>query len=132
MRQIGQRDNAQGRGDCFPACLASILDVDLDLFPTENCGEWNSFHWGCWLEERGLTLYGPSKSKGIYYHGYWIATVSSLNHLDGLHAVVMKDGALEWDPNCGAKYEYVDLNNVRFAWLLVLSDLTLFKQSELH
>jgi hypothetical protein len=132
VNPVTQRNNKRGEGDCFPACLASILDAPLDVFPIENCKEWNSFHWGQWLEERGITLYGPPRNKGVYYYGYWIAIVNSINNEGGFHAVVMKEGALAWDPNCGNKREYVDLNSVATSWLLVLSDLALFKQSELY
>lgn len=128
MFPVTQKNSTQGEGDCFPASIASILEIPLELFPTENCKEWNAYHWRAWLIQHGLILYGPSRNSDVYYEGYWIGIVRSVNHPHCYHALVMENDKLAWDPNCAKKYEHVDLNDVTTAWLVVLSDVTKFRR----
>ena len=131
MHKVTQKNTKKGEGDCFPACIASFLEQPLKKFPTENCKEWNSFHWGRWLSGRGITLFGPPRHQSIYYQGDWFAVVPSIVNEGGWHAVVMHDDKLAWDPSNKKKRESIELQQVQIGWLLVLSDMWLFKHSEL-
>lgn len=132
MREVTQTNGEKGRGDCFPACIASILEQPLDRFPIEKCPEWNSYHWGRWLSTRGITLFGPPRHPSAYFQGEWIAVIPSIVNEGGWHAVVMRNDKLAWDPSHKRKNESVDLTKVQIGWLLVLSDMWLFKRSELY
>lgn len=127
MIKITQKNGTPTEGDCFPTSIASILEVPLEVFPTHECKKWNVHNWQRWLSERGITLYGPPRNRGVWYQGQWIAIVPSINNEGGYHALVMEDGHLAWDPNCNRKYESVDINDVKHAWLLILSDMTKFR-----
>jgi hypothetical protein len=89
------------------------------------------YQWGRFLERHGIVLYGPPTAKGVYHSGYWIATVPSLNNEDGWHAIVMHEDKVAWDPNPAKKYKTIDLEEIGSHWLLVLSDISLFRGSPL-
>ncbi|QIN79619.1 hypothetical protein GBA65_15035 [Rubrobacter marinus] len=91
-------------GNCYAACVASILELALedvpDVAPNDN-GEdgWNEA-WGGWFRERGLTTYNLVRGEGDDrpFEGYTIGTVPSRNG-PYEHAVVCRDGEVVWDPN---------------------------------
>lgn len=89
------------QGDCFGACVASILEVkDWPNFHTNENGHMRD-QWNRWLEGYGLEL--------IYYQfgsypvprGLAILTVQSTHFPGNQHAVVW-DGSKETDGDLGA------------------------------
>jgi hypothetical protein len=86
-------------GDCFPACLASLLDLPLAEVPNHQGTDWWDAYQG-WLAERGLTLgyVTCTELPGAAPAGYAILGAHS-PRLDCLHAVICKDGVIVWDPH---------------------------------
>jgi len=102
-RTTGSKCDIEERGDCFQACVASILEISLEeafdiwkakrpLFP-----EFNK-----WLQKYGLYCkYKPYESKQQIkkVKGYHMAGVKS-TYIEGEHhVVVIKDGEFAHDPN---------------------------------
>lgn len=83
-------------GDCFRACLTSILCIPNDpALPLGNDPDW--FHrWTAFLDQFGLELH--CRSNGYWQQGYWIASVPSKNFPRTTHAIVMHGQEVEWDP----------------------------------
>jgi hypothetical protein len=118
------------RGDCWSACLASLLEVDIGDVPVPHSddAEW---HW--WDATReALAPHGYHcvvADTTVYPDGYWLAAVPSLNlgtYDDGrpvLHIIVMYDGEVVHDPGLGEKrYEpgtHIEDLDVRDAFVLV-------------
>jgi hypothetical protein len=89
-------------GDCFAACLASVLEIPLERVPVFHSGEW----WGRyqdWAEPLNLRLVWILVARRnahvlADHKGYQIVGCDSF-HGDWLHAVVYRDGRLCFDPN---------------------------------
>lgn len=93
-------------GNCFDACVASILELRLDEVPHFNSrGEQWYQYLTEWLAERGLEPrfyeYDPRDPKRYSPPGYTIVGGVSPRHAGQrrLHACVARDGALVHDPN---------------------------------
>ena len=94
--------NNERRGTCFRACLASILEMDIDMLPRfEHFGIiwlWVLFFW---LKKNGYILKGIGKPGDIKKHngidGYVI--VFGLSDRGTKHAVIYKDYELYHDPH---------------------------------
>ena len=99
------------RGDCWSACLASILEVPIEAVPIPHSDD-PEYHW--WDEtQRALEPHGyevVTASWTVYASGYWIAVVPSKNlgyHDDGepvMHVIVMRGGEVAHDPCLGERY----------------------------
>jgi hypothetical protein len=95
------------RGDCWPACLASILEVPITSIavPHEEEDWWKATRDA--LKPHGFECFS-SRGEVVLQYGYWIGTVPSLNlgtyEEDGspvLHCVVMKGDRIAHDPSIG-------------------------------
>lgn len=96
------------RGNCFAACLASLLEVDLGELPDAAADESG---WGQlldWLGERGWYLaWLDNHDWGDgFWPGYVIAGCASRSYAHlmgegegGGHVVVVRDGRVVWNPN---------------------------------
>lgn len=96
-----------GTGDCFNACVASILNIPLedayDIFP-ECEGVW-FLNWRKWFRKRGLDLIVCSRLQPP--EGYSIVSVETERrypegHIDAgrpiSHACIALDGVIVHDP----------------------------------
>ena len=94
-------------GDCFRACLTSILCIDNspDL-PNVDKKDWWIL-WHNFLEPKGLTL--SYEKEACWKMGYWIATVKSKNFDGESHSIIMKGQEVYFDPSPKETYE-VGLN----------------------
>lgn len=100
------------RGDCWNACLASLLEVPIEAVPIPHSDD-PEHHW--WDEtQAALAPHGYRAvcvSIDIYPSGYWVAAVPSKNlgtFDDGRpvpHVIVMHDGEVAHDPALGSTYE---------------------------
>ncbi len=105
MKPVNQTKMTPPNGDCFAACIASILELPLNEVPNySQQGEW-WLQWNEWLSKRGLYLveFHDQKSKGKeYLKGYHIITGKSYSG-DWNHSVVGMDGEIVHDPNPAQK-----------------------------
>lgn len=84
-------------GNCFAACVASILELSLDKVPHFQGDDWYE-RWQEWLSERNLYFIylGNAGTNDWRPKGYAIA-----NALCGSirHSVVCFDGEMVWNPH---------------------------------
>lgn len=118
------------RGDCWSACLASILEVPIEAVPVPHGEE---YHW--WdvtqqaLAPHGYEAVALSFQGFCWPEGYWIAQVPSLNlrKEDGTpepHVVVMKGGQVAHDPCLGDRYSVgTDVGDLRVGEAFLLLPL---------
>lgn len=85
-------------GDCYRACLTSILEIpnSPELLPDAGDPEC-MFKILKFLEELGL--YTRYETKAFWDWGYWIASVPSLNFEGVTHAIVMHSTEVAFDPS---------------------------------
>lgn len=98
------------RGDCWPACLASILELPLDAVAVPHSDD-PAVHW--WdVTREALAPHGVYVAVAdvkIYPDGHWLAIVPSLNLKDAEgtplpHVIVMRGGEVAHDPHLGDRY----------------------------
>jgi hypothetical protein len=132
MIKVSQTITEAGRGDCLPACLASILECDLDRLPNYHDENW-WMDWHNFLKTHGLNLISKGRS-AFFWDSYWIGIVPSLNFEGKQHAVVMCDNELAHDPNIPPSKSYTELtyNDCVDGYTVILSDAGLFRRSNLY
>lgn len=124
------------QGNCFQACLASVLEIPLeqafDCIPFDSNPKATRFeqqHWyvafNKWLEQFGLgSIYlewKPITPAVTPLLGYHIAELKSSTLKNGeSHCVVIHDGDLAHDPNPNSKVNSDDLLGI---YLLVPLDV---------
>lgn len=104
------------RGDCFDACLASVLEVGLADVPVPHTGDWWENAQAA-VERHGyrivLAVSGTLTAREVSeWLGsiYWIAGLPSLNlgtYDDGhpvMHMIVMRGAEVAHDPSLGERY----------------------------
>lgn len=102
MRKNKQLICDSKKGDCFRACLTSILGLPNDpKLPNCDDPEWY-MKWNKLLWRFGLTLIYNQDS--CWKSGYWIARVKSKNFKDTTHAIVMYDLQVAHDPSLKKRY----------------------------
>ena len=131
MIEIKQKVVNKDVGDCFRACVASILEVnDIDSLPNPHGSNWIG-SWFNALNEIGLRL-GWDRD-AILRDGYWIASVPSLNFKNVSHSIVMKGNKVEFDPSTKKTYRkgrvLFGKNIVTFGYWLELNDISKFKRA---
>lgn len=101
----GDDEQTDEGGDCFAACLASILELPIDGFPnfldSRPYGNGGWFHrWQLWLYEhyRAELIWWESRETMPDPAGlaWWIASVRCGSGL--FHAVVFYADEFRWDP----------------------------------
>ena len=116
MRPVVQtRLHSPGKpGNCFAACLASLLECDINDVPWPNQANVDSDDWGSywrriavWLAERGLFMIewdvdvkGPKpwvSDAAADAEAYWLAAGPSPRGVR--HSVVMKGAEIVHDPH---------------------------------
>lgn len=102
-------------GNCFAACLASLLHLPIEDVPAPTLGDvdWSASggYWeriASWLADRGLHMVEVDRDRGLvetstvgYLTGvdwYWIATGLSPRG-DFLHSVIFRGRELAHDPH---------------------------------
>jgi hypothetical protein len=95
-------------GNCFGACLASILELSIDDVPNHH-----GFNWYNRYEE---WLYRNFRCKPLYWEedelpdfnllAWWIAEVESPRNKDIKHSVVFYRNEFRWDPYPNASHQW--------------------------
>ncbi len=109
MKPVTQTILTAPGGDCFPACLASILELPLDMVPNFQGNDWQ-LRYHEWLRPFGLAMLTTDipadeqikQFRAVVLPGYTILAVDSPRFAPLLHAVVARDGAVVWDPHPAA------------------------------
>jgi hypothetical protein len=119
MKKVFQTIVDKGRGNCFAACLASLLEIDIENIPDFLAnGEANfDIEIEKFLRPLGLTfirIYDPWEDNHLWLPSlpgtYFIISLPSQKYPGGLHAVVgtvklQESGTMRWevvhDPNAG-------------------------------
>lgn len=114
------------RGDCFRACLTSLLGIqNTEEFPDGGDKEW-FLKWSKFLNGMGLSI--QYTEKAFWRSGYWIASVKSLNFLDVTHAIIMDCQEVYFDPSTKEKYlsgeNLLSKDVVLGGWYLEVEDLS--------
>ena len=102
-------------GNCFAACLASILETPLDVVPNAATywargdfdGGWEVIEQ--WLLDLGVVLesYAVEDLRGWWPTGYWGGIVPS-EFLEGeTHATVFEGQRFRWNPRPGGRDYYL-------------------------
>ncbi len=94
------------RGDCWDACLASILELPIEAVPVPHSDDPAESWWD--VSQMALAAYGYEAvriDERWWPRGYWIAGVPSLNLGPTVrHVVVMEGNAVAHDPSLGERY----------------------------
>jgi hypothetical protein len=111
-------------GDCFRACLTSVLGIAnrLDL---PNGKNW-FIDWLNWLSQYGISLH--YEGKACWQEGFWIASVPSKNFNNATHSIIMNGQEVYFDPSPKIKYEIgenlLGKDIVKGGWHLRITNLT--------
>lgn len=91
------------KGDCFRACVTSVLGIpNSPKLPNCDDPEW-SLKWDRLLGRFGIAL--SYSQKACWRRGYWIASVKSKNFKEVTHAIVMNGIYVAWDPSTKVRYK---------------------------
>ncbi len=98
MKPVKQTKFGPKEGDCFPACLASILEIDIDPIPDFMNEEWPG-NFEKWLRVKyGLYPIWVFHPVQLRPFGYYILSGKSPRG-DFQHSIVMYDGGFSFDPH---------------------------------
>lgn len=105
MKEVEQTIHTVPGGNCFAACLASILELPIEEVPNFNAataGENWCERVNEWLAPRNLHLQGwlhSDESDPRIFRGFSICTVGYADQGDDGHCVVAYDGKIVWNPS---------------------------------
>jgi hypothetical protein len=113
----------EGKGDCFRACVTSLLGIPNDPeLPNVDDPAW-FFKWQKFLGPLGLEI---NYTDACWRNGYWIASVKSKNFATCTHAIVMQQQEVFHDPSTKARYEegeaLLGSTVVNGGWFLEVAD----------
>lgn len=104
MKPVMQTAFGYPNGNCFAACVASLLELSIEEMPGIEGKRFEDV-WDEWLSTRGLTYVDVPAGTGAFVRGYCIATGKSprggvtQSGRPVLHAVIAKDMQLVYDPH---------------------------------
>ena len=87
MKRVMQKVVNDKDGDCFAACLATILECDVPNFHTDASAHMRD-HYDTWLAPQNLQLVWFTFGSAPVPKGYSILSVKSAMFKDAMHAVV--------------------------------------------
>jgi hypothetical protein len=96
MKPVEQRVVSPDAGDCFSACIASILELPLERVPTIH-GDNSWDRWMDWFEAANASLVLLDSNPPP--PGYAIRSILSYAFEARTHAVVSFNGVVVWDPS---------------------------------
>ena len=108
MKQVEQTILNPPDGNCFAACVASILELPISVVPNfrSASSQW-WYQWQTWLGPRNLAFIGwphpiapDSDVVSDILRGYSICTIRYETPRGGLnHSVVCLNGEMVWNPH---------------------------------
>lgn len=131
MKPVKQRTVHHAYGDCFPACLASLLELPIEVVPNDHSHTWLAIH-RVFLGQFGLEITFHDASGPIWSSGPWIATVKSKNFEGGSHAILMKGHEVLFDPTTKSGYRkgtnLLGQNVVTGGYIIRVTDFSLLHE----
>lgn len=105
MRKYRQTIADPAIGDCFRACMATLLDLPPQVLPNDFSPSWPT-NWQQYLKQFGLALSVSGRPDGpIWLSTPWIASVRSLNFEGSLHAILVHESnVVLHDPSNKKRY----------------------------
>ena len=103
MKKYNQRIVGNKIGDCFRACMATVLQLPPEVLPNDHSPAWHNI-WAAFLSQFGIDLVFGGRKDAIWMDGYWIASVKSLNYKETSHAIVMDGINVFHDPSTKKRY----------------------------
>jgi hypothetical protein len=103
MKEQRQRVVSHTMGDCFGACVASIMELPIEVVPNDHTDRW-WFVWRDFLGYFGLEMSYYDSMGPIWQDSYWIASVKSKNYKEVYHAIVMEGTKVAFDPSTAKRY----------------------------
>lgn len=114
-------------GDCFRACMATVLQVTPIILPNDHSPHW-WFNWKKYLNQFGMELNYDTATGPIWQSHKWIASVPSLNLKEQTHAIVMDGQKVFHDPSTRKRYKtgtnLLGQDIVLGGYFLLVSDAT--------
>lgn len=106
MKPQKQRVVGNKIGDCFAACMATLLELPLEVVPNDHSPMYWAV-WLTWLSQFGLNMRYSGAKGPIWASHPWIASVKSLNYPDGTtHAILVDStGRVLFDPSTKKRYK---------------------------
>jgi hypothetical protein len=105
VKPVEQTHLLPPHGNCFAACVASILEMPIDAVPDFTTFDDWTVRWNKWLRPMNLAMMhvtvpteGFKEWSQQCMPGYTIPAVASPRG-NWLHAVVAFDGEIVWDPH---------------------------------
>lgn len=108
MKRVEQTILYAPDGNCFAACIASILELPIENVPNFRGRDHDWWHeWQQWLQPYNLALLGWSSDdlgdeevRADTLRGYTICTVRYDSSNEGIsHSVVALNGEIVWNPH---------------------------------
>lgn len=128
MKKYRQLVTSPTIGDCFRACMATILQLPPEVLPNDHSPGFHST-WDAFLRQFGMDLLYGGPKDAIWVGGLWIASVKSLNFKENTHAVVMSGPQVFHDPSNKKRYRtgtmLLGKDIVRGGYHLIVDDATL-------
>jgi hypothetical protein len=133
MKPVDQTIGEPPNGNCAQACVASILELELDKVPNFMCKGPEEYcdRIADYLQDIGFTFVEFNLHNGHVWHGvwrhhiygYWLATLPSKNIPDAYHMIVMRGSELAHDPAMKNKYTNEEIqenyDSIKYMKLLV-------------
>lgn len=106
MKKYRQKISDPKIGDCFRACMATLLQLAPEVLPNDSSPAWHR-NWQNYLGQFGLGLsYSNRADQPIWLSSPWIASVKSLNYKGVTHAILMHQGGVVLhDPSSKKRYK---------------------------
>lgn len=104
MKKYNQQVTSPLIGDCFRACMATVLQLPPEVLPNDHSPGWHNI-WAAFFRQFGLDLMYGGPKDAIFMDGLWIAIVKSLNFKETTHAIVMTDSKVYHDPSNKKRYK---------------------------
>lgn len=108
MKPVMQTDTSPATGNCFSACLATVLELPIEQVPNffEVAGPQPEKWWAAvrdWLRPRGWGVLTVGVANGLAEElpGILIISGKTARHTD--HSTVWKDGVMVHDPYPGGE-----------------------------
>jgi len=115
-------------GDCHAACVASILELPIEVIPNDHSPA-HHFVMRSFLGQFGLGLECQNPQGPIWKTHPWIASVKSINYGEGTHAIIMHQGGeVLFDPSTKKRYKkgesLLGKDVVLAGWDFVITDFS--------